>query len=372
MSVTKRGTSWQLDYYDEHGERRRISVDAPTKEQAKRMLGEIKLDVARRKQGLEVIAPNPLGLTVADLAAWWLAGPAKGHAKHDALVGSVKKRIVTSAIGDVRADRVTRALLEQWMTGLEAAGYAPRTVNHARAHLSAIFNAAIRAGKVTVANPVTTTKTRKVKKAHLETLTLAEVRALLATVEDPTRAIYACALFTGMRRGEMWALRKDCVDLDAGVITVRASNERGQTKSGKVRLVPIHPELRPHLARIMLAYVSPLVFPQPRTGEMRSASSKSSRDLQAALKRAGINRKLRFHDLRHTAATLLLQAGVDLKLVSQLLGHSSIALTADTYAHMLVDDVRRGMERLQVCDRGVTGAASDMSEMSPNARRGVL
>ena len=170
----------------------------------------------------------------------------------------------------------------------------------------------------------------------------------------------------------MWALRKDCVDLDAGIITVRASNERGQTKSGKVRLVPIHPELRAHLARIMLAYVSPLVFPQPRTGEMRSAQSKSSRDLQAALERAGINRKQRFHDLRHTAATLLLQAGVELKLVSQLLGHSTIALTADTYAHLLVDDVRRGMERLTLNDQGVTGAASAMTEMSPNARRGVL
>lgn len=372
MSIKKRGTSWQLDYYDEHGERRRVSVQAPTKEQANRMLAEIKLDVSRRKSGLEAIAPNPQGLTVADLATWWLDGPAKNHAKPDALRGAVSKRILGMSIGAVRADRVTRAVVEQWMAALEAADYAPRTVNHARAHLSAIFNSAIRAGKVTVINPVAMSTTRKVKKAHLETLTIAEVRALLATVEDPTRAIYACALFTAMRRGEMWALRKDCVDLDAGVITVRASNERGQTKSGRVRLVPIHPELRPHLARIMLAYVSPLVFPQPRTGEMRSASSKSSRDLQRALQRAGINRKLRFHDLRHTAATLLLQAGVDLKLVSQLLGHSSIALTADTYAHLLVDDVRRGMERLQVGDRGVPGSPSAMPEMSEKRVRGVL
>jgi len=372
MSIKKRGKTWQLDYYDEHGERRRVSVQAPTKEQATRMLAEIKLDVSRRKSGLEAIAPNPQGLTVADLATLWLDGPAKNHAQPEGLRAAVTKRIIASSIGDVRADRVTRAVVEQWMATLTAAEYAPRTVNHARAHLSAIFNAAIRAGRVNLVNPVTASTTRKVKKAHLETLTLAEVRALLATVEDPTRAIYACALFTGMRRGEMWALRKDCVDLVNNVITVRASNERGQTKSGKVRLVPVHPELRPHLARIMLAYVSPLVFPQPRTGEMRSASAKSSRDLQAALKRAGIERKLRFHDLRHTAATLLLQAGVDLKLVSQLLGHSSIALTADTYAHLLVDDVRRGMERLQVCDRGVPGSPSEVAEMSEKRARGVL
>lgn len=371
MSVNKRGDGWQLDYYDEHGERRRVTVPAPTKEQAKRMLGEIKLDVSRRKQGLEAIAPNPLGLTVADLAAWWLSGPATKLAKHDALAGAIKVRIIERAIGKVRADRLTRQTVDAWLTELDAAGYAPRTVNHARAHLSGIVNAAIRAGKVTIANPVTATKTRKVAKKHLDTLTLAEVRTLLASVNDPTRAIYACALFTGMRRGEMWALRKDCVDLDANTIVVRASNERGHTKSGKVRVIPIHPELRAHLARIMLAYVSPLVFPQPRTGEMRSASSKSSRDLKAAMLRAGIGRAVRFHDLRHTAATLLLQAGVDIKIVSQLLGHSSIALTADTYAHLLVDDIRAGMERLKIGDHGVTGAASGVAELSPLPRHGV-
>lgn len=369
MNLRRRGTSWQLDYYDENGKRQRITVKAHTKERAQRMLDELRLDVSRRRSGLAPEAPNPQALTVGDLVKAWLKGPAKRLANHDK--ATAQTRMVSADLAAKRADLVTRADVEAWLHALEAGGYAPKSVNHARATLRTIYSSAIRAGLVRCGNPAEGTTPRKVPQRQLTTLSAAEVVRLLDHVRDPTRAIYAVAIYAGLRRGEIWALRRDCIDLDLGIITVQASNDRDQTKSGKVRVIPVHPELRPHLARVLLSHRDELVFPSP-AGGLRSAEAKTSRDLRATLEGLGI-RPMRFHDLRHTAATLLLQAGVGIAHLQRILGHSTPVLTANTYGHLVVDDLRRAMAQLSISgDRGVTGAESQASAKSSKTGRGDL
>lgn len=360
MNLKKTGRGRYLhDYYDEHGERRRWTIKAATQEAAERTAFEVELDVSRRKRGLAPEAPNPQGLTVGDLCKWWREGPCKrlAHPKRTATV--LTSMVENRAIAKKRADLLTPADVDAMLADLEdeqiqyksdAAPhrrYAPRSLNHARTTLRTVFSRAIQAQKVRLAtNPVAGSETREVAQSDLVTLTHKEVTRLLAVVEDPTRAIYAVAVFAGLRRGEIWALRRDAIDLERGTIKVSASNHRASTKTGRVRVVPIHAELRPHLARQMLSHKLALVFPSPLTGKMRSADAKASRDLQAALERAGVKRHLRFHDLRHTCATLFIQAGVGLPVLQRILGHASITMTVNTYGHLVVDDMAREMSRL--------------------------
>lgn len=344
------GGKYRLDYYDEHGRRPRPVVAAPTKEAAKRMLAEIKLDIARRKRGLDAESPNPLGLTVGELVSRYLEGPARKLA--DFGKARAQTRMIDDAISAVRVDLLTSAEVERWLARLDGEGYAPRSVNHARTMLRTILTWAEAHGIAAVgAAAVKASKTRKVAQKDLETLSLDEVRRLLAGERDShKRAIYALAIFTGMRRGEIFALRRPDINLDVGVISVRASNARRTTKTGKVRMIPIHEELRAHLSRVLISHTADIVFPSPTTGKQRSADAKTARDIARLLGAIGITRKVTFRDLRDTCATLLLQAGVSLAVVQRVLGHSTPVLTANTYGHLVVDDLRKGLAKLSTTD----------------------
>jgi integrase len=183
-----------------------------------------------------------------------------------------------------------------------------------------------------------------------------EVRRLLeAASGDRLEALYVLAINTGMRRGELLGLKWSDVDLEGGRLSIRRTLTR--TDNGKrvtlgepktkgsrrtVRLTQRAIEaLRSHLERQLgdieaagdLYYDRGLVF-TTETGTPINPSNLRQRSFAPLLKRAGLPH-IRFHDLRHTCATLLLSKGVHPKFVQELLGHASIAITLDTYSHML-------------------------------------
>jgi integrase len=178
-------------------------------------------------------------------------------------------------------------------------------------------------------------------------------------------ALLTLALKTGMRQGELAALRWEDLELaDKPSITVwrsadtRTKTRVSTTKTGKERKIHIGPRtvevLKAHRARQLeeriaaTAWADPgLVFPNTK-GKIRRRDS-VMRSLRRFLKEAGLPVDVRFHDLRHTAGTLALRQGVPLHTVSRMLGHSDPAMTLRRYAHVLEDmheDAARAMDEL--------------------------
>jgi integrase len=182
-----------------------------------------------------------------------------------------------------------------------------------------------------------------------------ELHTFLARSEsDPNFPLWRLAAQTGMRRGELLGLRWSDVDLDAGRIAVRQQLLRGgeriafgppKTKAGRrsIKLDTVTVDvLRSHRAhqnehgRLKLgqAYRSDLDLVFARLDGSAHDPDVVSQQFEAASKRAGVKR-IRFHDIRHTHASLALQAGIHPKVVQERLGHSSIAVTLDRYSHVI-------------------------------------
>lgn len=168
---------------------------------------------------------------------------------------------------------------------------------------------------------------------------------------DPREALYIAALGTGLRQGELLALRWSDVDLAKGELTVRHTLGRftrqpEPTKTPRSRRTLRLPQqvvaaLAAHRERQAILPMSGLVF---RTGAGTPLQATNvTLGLQRALRRLGLPRR-RFHDLRHTFATLALEAGEDPATVSRALGHTSVATTADVYMHV-TPAMREGLAR---------------------------
>jgi integrase len=181
-------------------------------------------------------------------------------------------------------------------------------------------------------------------------LTEAEEDILLEACSDTLRPIIVVALNTGMRRAEILNLKWNQIDFEDRKIRVE------KTKSGKVRFVPVNNNLFYVLKSLRAeSGQSPFVFLSPKTGkpylDMKTG-------FKGACKRAGIS-DLRFHDLRHTFASRLVEKNVDIETVKELLGHHSITIT-QRYTHSSDDRKKAAVELLnrknedKICDVSVT------------------
>jgi integrase len=182
------------------------------------------------------------------------------------------------------------------------------------------------------------------KRKSFTTWSANEINQFLEAVSDHRwYPIYALAIYTGMRQGEILGLHRDDIDLVNGVIKVRhqISAIRGQglvitePKSDKARrLITLPPGaidiLRAHLE---LVDEGPGLVFTTSTGKPNSPRN-ILRHFKVVIAKTCLP-EIRFHDLRHTHATLLLAAGVHPKIVQERLGHSQISLTLDTYSHVI-------------------------------------
>jgi integrase len=193
------------------------------------------------------------------------------------------------------------------------------------------------------------------EKKEIRPLSPNQARALLEEVKgDRLESLYVLAVSTGMRQGELLGLKWEDVDLETGTVQVRRtlSTQTGKgvafspPKTAKGRRSIKLPEvakksLRKHLdaqreERTSLAGLwedSGLVF-TTRVGTPLGRQELVTRSFKPLLRKVGLP-DIRFHDLRHTCATLLLSKGVHAKFVQELLGHANISITLDTYSHVL-------------------------------------
>lgn len=198
-------------------------------------------------------------------------------------------------------------------------------------------------------------KPPRIPQYQMRTLSPDEIRTLLSVVRgDRFEALYIIALSTGMREGELLGLRWQDVDLAnrslrvcmgvqetdgpyilAEVKTTYSRRNIALTDIGVAALSEHWERRQEHMSKLGARYKDmDLVFPNLYGGIMIPHNI-AKRSFKEHLRAAGLSTAIRFHDLRHTAATLLLAAGVNVKVVSEMLGHSSVVITLRIYAHVL-------------------------------------
>jgi integrase len=238
------------------------------------------------------------------------------------------RRVLIPFFGALPVEAITPQAIEVWRTGLKTSA---RTRNKQLTILNGIFRRACRLYGVPT-NPVSgVERLREPRTVHLEVLEPEEVWALVrAAVDEQDAALFLTGAFTGLRMGELRALCWRDVDFARSTVRVRASYSAGaltSPKSGKVRAVPMAPDVATALARLARRERwtgdEDLVFP----GELGSYFDDSAvrRRYKAALVRAGL-RELRFHDLRHTFGTRMI-AEADILRVKEWMGHADVHTT---------------------------------------------
>src|SRR5512133_1786420 len=378
----KRGT-WYLRWKDEAGRWRAKASGARTKAEARQLQAQLERRAERVRLGVEVALPDDGGGTLAELLTWWLRVYSKPLASHATNESAIGVHFLGSELAALPLTAVTAGRIESFLQA-KTGEVSPQMVNHLRGYLSRAFNAARRAGRYPGPNPVLDVRKRKVPRRKPDFLRVHEVPPLLRALDPRWRALFATAIYTGLRKGELLALRKSDVDLGRQVLTVARSHERATTKGGHTDGIPIATELVPFLEVAIGTSPSELVFPK-RDGTMMRRDVNLEQTLRRALGRAGVveayrhvcrrkgcshvesatdqdqrrcpndGRKLwvkpvvrpiRFHDLRHSTASLLMMNGANPASVQRILRHSDPKLTTEVYGHLAPEYLRAEVDRL--------------------------
>jgi integrase len=242
-------------------------------------------------------------------------------------IGHLKSFFAGMDLGELNAQRI-----EQYKAKRKGDGVSEATVNRELACLKTMLSKAVDWDKLRE-NPAGKVKKFREAPARERILDAAEAQRLIEKAGPGLRPVLVLALNTGMRRGEILSLRWRDVDTVKGFILISDS------KSGKSRKIPMNGAALEALAG--LRHTGEFVFQNSST-DSHVLDVKTA--FHGACRRAGI-KGLRFHDLRHTAASRMVEAGIDLVTVSKILGHASIQMTM-RYAHPTPENMRLAVHRL--------------------------
>lgn len=294
-------------------------------------------------------------LTVGEYLDRWLTNSVRGtvrrstYERHEGIIRTHLK----PALGRIKLKALTPAHVQGFYRDRLDSGLSPATVNKIHAILHKSLSRAVKWSLVP-RNVTEAVQAPRPAPKEIVPLDKRQTLALLsAASEDRLGALYVLAISTGMRQGELLGLSWKDVDLESKVVRVRRTLVRdggrlglGEPKTqNSRRTVQLTDRatatLKTHRKRQRqerIAYAGlwedqDLVF-TTQTGTLINPTNLTKRSFRPLLRKAGIP-KVRFHDLRHTAATLLLAQGVHPKYVQELLGHANIAITLDIYSHVL-------------------------------------
>ena len=260
---------------------------------------------------------------------------------------------IRPVLGKLKVKNVTPAHVRGLYREKLGAGLSPRTVQYIHVTLHKALKQAVMDGLIP-RNATEAVKPPQVRREEMQPLTPEQVKALLQAARgDRLEALYVLAVTTGLRQGELLGLKWEDVDLEAQTLRVcrtlttakggpqlttpktKGSRRTVRLTQSAVNALSIH--LKRQLGEIdragSLWRENGLIFAS-EAGEPLDRRNVTTHRFKPLLKQAGLPR-VRFHDLRHTCATLLLGRNVNPKIVSEMLGHASIAITLDTYSHVL-------------------------------------
>lgn len=331
---------WWASFIDGRGKPARRSTGTADKAEAKAIRARWELESYRERQA----GPRPgiTGHTFHELMMLYMQANEKRGRERDNC--SLKRLYPPFATRKVAS--LTAADVRGYIATRQAAGVGNATINREIGLMSAAINWARSELDWEVNNPVAGRKLRE-PEGRIRWITRAEAAALLQAAGGIPKAPHLVnfillGLHTGMRRGEMLGLEWRRVDLQQGLVYLEGEHQ----KNGRLGSVPLNSVARSALlaqARFRAGNCpsSPWVFCNPRGERLQSVR----KGFVAACRQAGIE-DFHIHDLRHTCAAWLVQAGVSIREVAELLRHTDIRVTM-RYAHLAPENVRAAVKALE-------------------------
>ncbi len=337
---------WWVRYHDEHGREHREKVGP--KALARKLYQKRKTEIQERRFFPERIRQRDRLL--ADVIDDYLSRiehtlrsyrdcKRYGDYWKTALSGRTLHQVQPGDVQRYVAERIRKRL--------------PATVNRELAFLKRVYNVAIADGLVEI-NPVQRVKLLRENNARTRYLTEEEEDKLQEKIAPVAWPVVAFAVHTGLRQSEQFNLRWENVDFRAGTITIPRS------KHGGVRHVTMNATVRALLRVLPSRFRSAYVFPSETMQTPQDARNFVNRVFSPALEKAGIQ-GLRWHDLRHSFASRLVMAGVDLRTVQELMGHKTMAMTL-RYSHLSASHQLDAVERLNRTPTGTTTGTNTEAE----------
>jgi integrase len=373
--MKKRRGRWVLDFYDQHGVRQRETLPKGiTKTKAR---DELRDREERVSKGLYVSERK--ALPFKEVAAEWLEykKPRIRETTWEVTEGMVRNHF--HDLNELKITRITTADIEKYITAKQEAGVHILTLRKILVTLGQIMAYAVR-HRYLEYNPYREAekpRDQRTREKEINILIPSQIRAFLEAEEDQKHKIlFLTAIMTGARQGELLGLKWEDLDLEKNQIFIRRTFTKGRffpTKTkGSKRKIDLPPSVIFELKKWKLACPKTelgLIFPN-EAGEPTNYSNLVQRHFFPALEKAGIieietikqklegtrktkttkkinGRRFRFHDLRHTYASLLIEQGENIKYIQSMLGHSSPVVTLTVYAHLMKPTNQEAVQRLE-------------------------
>jgi integrase len=340
-----RPSPWRARYLGADGRQRSRSFER--KVDAERWLRE---ELAKIDRGLWV-DPAAGDVTFAEWSAGWLEGLDLKASTRANYKSNLRSRILPH-FGAIPISRITPGVVRSWVTELRGSGLSAASVRQARQILHAALEVAVTDG-ILPRNAVDPVSPPSVRPRRQLFLTEAELGSLAEAAEQRQESMGSLVLllgWSGLRWGEAVALRGRRVDVDRRRIrVVEAVTEVGgrlewgtpKTHEGRTVVVP-----RFVVEALPLSQPDSLVFTAPKGGPLRTSNFR--RDVwHPACEASNMPQGLMVHDLRDTAASLMIASGATVKAVQRALGHASAKMTLDTYGGLFEDDLEDLVNRLE-------------------------
>jgi integrase len=338
--IAKRRNRWVIDFYDNQGKRRRKTLKkGTTKGRAKEILRDFE---DRLSKGIYI--PDKKIPTFAEVAKDWLEYKkpnlrASTWSNYD---GYTRNHF--HDLDRIKVNRITTADIEKFITARQKQGMHIKTLRRILMIVGQIMTYAVRHKYINY-NPtrdIERPKSQgKEKKQKIKILTPSEINTFLQVETDHKyRTLFMLAIFSGARQGELLGLKWSDVDWQNNQIHIQRTYNHCSWYDTKTeasnRKIDLGPVMMTELKRWKLACPISgldLVFPN-KAGNPINHCNMCCRYFEPALKKAGLG-KVRFHDLRHTYASLLIEQGENIKYIQTQLGHSNPTVTLNVYAHLM-------------------------------------
>lgn len=265
---------------------------------------------------------------------------------------------ILPSLGDIDLEKLSVADVRAFMNSLSEKNLSPESIRIIRAALHATLNMAVREDLL-IKNVASKVQPPSKSKKHLEFIKIEEAKKIVAVASNHRWGLpIKVALFTGLQKGELLGLKWDCVNLETGVVKVEKQLQRvkagEETKLTLVRLKTSKSVRVIQLPEKLVAELKTHRADQTMTASQLESSWKGdgfvfTSEIGTPIEPRNFNKALndvlkiaevphyRVHDLRHGAASLMLNEGAELKLIQEVLGHSQFSLTADLYSHVMME-----------------------------------